>query len=746
MLFQRLLRSRTAGTSLLASLTLLLGSASPSVAQHPPVVRGVVVDAASALPVPGARIEVTDGALETTSAGDGRFVLRGLAPGQRTLRATALGYEPRTVVVEARNGGSLELRVELAPRPLRLAGVDVDVAAPEDLAGVRVVGREEIEAAAGDDLGGLLDGLPEVTVLRRGPGGDTRATIRGGDPDEVLVLLDGMPLNSPLTGAVDLSTVPLSAVERIFVIPGARSARYGPRALAGVILIEARRYEATDLSAASSVGSRGRWTLEGSAGGVLRSDGPDDGTTWRGGVSARWRSSDGDFVHPVPEVRGGGRTRRRNADESTLDVTGVGTLERPSVTVRARGHVQRSGRGMPGPVVRPSPDARRRHERLAMHASVASPDGRWEVRVDGQREAGTYRDPDPPAGPAYDDRTSLRSFGASALGRVRAGGGRIETGGEVRRDRISSSMLASGAPGERTTAALWTTGRWRHRAGERWMLAASPALRADWSSLDDRLVLSPRLGLGVTRAPVSFRLSVGNAYAPPTLADQFFREGVRVRPNPELRAERVRGEVEATAEVTDRRIGPLRVDVRLSGFRSDVDGRILWMPDHRFVWRPENFDVERRGWEAEVEARWRADGPRATASVSRALTRYRGPALTGPVAYRPTETARLSAAAPVGPASVEIDGRYVGARRTVPGSPLNALDPYWSADLSIRGRVSLGSWTIEPGLRIENVFDRAVEMFPDFPLPGRGWRLEIRAGPGDGAAGPAPDPAPSSDR
>ena len=73
----------------------------------------------------------------------------------------------------------------------------------------------------------------------------------------MLVLLDGAALNSPLTGVADLSTVDLASVARIVVIPGSQSARYGPQALGGVVLLESR--EARPASGAVTAGA-GSWS------------------------------------------------------------------------------------------------------------------------------------------------------------------------------------------------------------------------------------------------------------------------------------------------------------------------------------------------------------------------------------------------------------------------------------------------------------------------------------------------------
>ncbi len=76
----------------------------------------------------------------------------------------------------------------------------------------------------------------DVTNLG-GEGQLSTLSIRGSSAEQVAVFVDGVRLNSSTFGAVDFSTIPLDAIERIEVIRGATSARFGTDAIGGVINI-----------------------------------------------------------------------------------------------------------------------------------------------------------------------------------------------------------------------------------------------------------------------------------------------------------------------------------------------------------------------------------------------------------------------------------------------------------------------------------------------------------------------------
>ncbi|MBN9424760.1 MAG: hypothetical protein BGO63_13070 [Candidatus Accumulibacter sp. 66-26] len=72
----------------------------------------------------------------------------------------------------------------------------------------------------------LLDQIPGVYVRRMsGSGHYTTASIRGSAPSQVNIYIDGVPLNTASETAADLSTLPISNVERVEVYRGTTPAR-----------------------------------------------------------------------------------------------------------------------------------------------------------------------------------------------------------------------------------------------------------------------------------------------------------------------------------------------------------------------------------------------------------------------------------------------------------------------------------------------------------------------------------------
>lgn len=88
----------------------------------------------------------------------------------------------------------------------------------------------------------VLQTLPAVQNAQSGVGQVAGVFVAGSASDQVLVLLDGMPLNDPTSpgGAFDFSRIPLSVLEKIEVIPQNEAVRFGFGALGGVILLTTR--------------------------------------------------------------------------------------------------------------------------------------------------------------------------------------------------------------------------------------------------------------------------------------------------------------------------------------------------------------------------------------------------------------------------------------------------------------------------------------------------------------------------
>lgn len=133
------------------------------------------------------------------------------------------------------------------------------------LAPVTVVTREDIDHWRSNTVIDVLRRLPGVDVAQNGGMGQQSSLfIRGTESRHVLVLIDGVRLNQAgISGSSDMSQIPISLIQRIEYIRGARSAVYGSDAVGGVINIITRRdNDGTTLNA--GIGSYGYQNYNGS--------------------------------------------------------------------------------------------------------------------------------------------------------------------------------------------------------------------------------------------------------------------------------------------------------------------------------------------------------------------------------------------------------------------------------------------------------------------------------------------------
>jgi len=136
---------------------------------------------------------------------------------------------------------------------------------------ITVVTREEIEQLQLSTVAEVLESVPGVTVMRNGqPGGQTSVFMRGAKREHTLVLIDGVRVNNAFNGGFNFVDLAVDNVERIEVVRGPQSSRYGSEALGGVINIVTKRGAAVPTGAASlELGSNSSVRARGAAAGNL---------------------------------------------------------------------------------------------------------------------------------------------------------------------------------------------------------------------------------------------------------------------------------------------------------------------------------------------------------------------------------------------------------------------------------------------------------------------------------------------
>ena len=124
---------------------------------------------------------------------------------------------------------------------------------------VSVLEHTDIEHAPVQSINDLLKYAVGVDVRQRGPiGAQTDISIRGGNYEQITILLNGINICDPQTGHNSFDyPVDISDIERIEVLEGPAGRVYGTSSLVGAINIVTKQASATSLDAHAEGGSYG---------------------------------------------------------------------------------------------------------------------------------------------------------------------------------------------------------------------------------------------------------------------------------------------------------------------------------------------------------------------------------------------------------------------------------------------------------------------------------------------------------
>ncbi|MEG1679352.1 MAG: TonB-dependent receptor plug domain-containing protein, partial [Stenotrophomonas sp.] len=131
----------------------------------------------------------------------------------------------------------------VAPPAFTLGSVDVHAErGTSSTVAERALDADRIQQLDRNTVGDAVSVLPGVSLARNSRNEDM-VYLRGFDPRQVPVFLDGVPLYVPYDGYVDFGRFTTFDLARIEVASGAASLLYGPNILGGAINLISRRPE-----------------------------------------------------------------------------------------------------------------------------------------------------------------------------------------------------------------------------------------------------------------------------------------------------------------------------------------------------------------------------------------------------------------------------------------------------------------------------------------------------------------------
>ena len=243
----------------IAFLSFLFVVLSGSAVAQSGAIRGFVIDEADGQPIPGVNVTVEDPDGELTGAAtnlDGFYTIAGLDPGDFVLRATFVGYETYVDTLQIA-AGVMQLDIELRESTIELDEALVESertsGAANVTAGLQRIRVEDVALIPAPDVSGdlanYLTTLPGI-VTSGDRGG--QLFIRGGEPTQNLVMLDGMPVYQPFHVLGFYSAFPNDILSTADVYAGGYNARFGGQ-LSSVLDVTSRNGNNRRFSASASV-------------------------------------------------------------------------------------------------------------------------------------------------------------------------------------------------------------------------------------------------------------------------------------------------------------------------------------------------------------------------------------------------------------------------------------------------------------------------------------------------------------
>jgi vitamin B12 transporter len=140
--------------------------------------------------------------------------------------------------------------------PIVVTATRTAQSADATLASVSVIDRAEMDRRQSRTMTDVMRGLPGVDVASNGGlGHNTSIYLRGARPDHTLLLIDGVRIGSASSGFLPWASIPLGQVERVEVVRGPSSSRYGSEAIGGVVQVFTRRGEVGPLKPRLLIGA-----------------------------------------------------------------------------------------------------------------------------------------------------------------------------------------------------------------------------------------------------------------------------------------------------------------------------------------------------------------------------------------------------------------------------------------------------------------------------------------------------------
>lgn len=727
--------------------TILLSTVLFSTAQTQSTIKvvGVVLDAETRQPLPGANILVQGTGWGTSANPQGLYQLENVPEGIYTISAAHIGYARQTFR-DVRIPRDLPVRLNFYLKPKIIQMKALEISADRWQNGLRtdqvVIKQDEIEDSNYQSVGEILEQVPGLEIENTGTvGSSKKISIRGSQSNQVLVLLDGIPLNDESGGSVDLATIPTNIIEKVEVHKGGNSARFGSGAIGGVIRISTKSRFKQQFQVNSSLGSFGAVNVEPNFSGNYGNFGYF--------ISYNFIRSNGDYPFEYRDSKDVlVRETRINADYLSQNGFVRLNYKRQAHTFSVQMQQLNSDRGLPGKINGWTAYARAKKEQRIWGGEYKFNNRKLNFKL-------SYRNSDEntensnlyPADADKRDRnypkyhyqyrlknhvlnTTIDYVPANWLHLTLGYTGRLLN---YRNENLRPSLTPPVTEAEDLAHGVFLTQEYKLTyPNQAVQLSLTPAIRYDelriksgsFKRFDHQW--SPGLNAFFSwgrKRQIYTKAGTSHSFRVPTFADLFYQEA-RIEGKPDLLPEKSRNYDYGAGWQIDTSI---KFSGEVTHFHYTIDDLIVWRLGSFEVFRPFNTNAEISGEEYSFSVQ--APNDRITLEIGYTdllpLNKNKNETTYDKIIpYRPQSSLKAGLGVNFESWHLKLNYREVGAR-FITEANTKEMPPYAAWDANLVWNRKISGLELRWKFSIFNLTDEKYEIIRDMPLPPREWRFGV---------------------
>jgi len=707
-------------------------------------IEGYIYDE-NGMPLAGADVAVVGTGYGAATDAIGYFNIENLFTGEYRVQVSYVGYKSETranIIVSKDVPATLFFKLV----PLITTTTEIVVEADREIDQLTKISinitAEDIEKSSARTLGELLIQIPGISIIDEGAGsGQKRISIRGSNPNQVLVMLDGIPLNDPLTGEVDLNLIPVSIIESVSIKKGGNSAESGSGSIGGSVEITSRQEFLDEITFAANAGSFGARGLQPSLSGKL------SGINYYVGYEIRTEEGDYPYTYQKPdgEIVTDNRLNAGFKSEQYFVKLGfISGAHKAAIQL----NIFDSQRGLPGTVYFLTPYALADVTRkiVAGNYTYKSNQAMLALQLSAHNNRSEYENlwpPDPPLKyktvPPYHRRYEVTSYQGQLNGSYKwLAQNQATIRLSYRRDIFRDENLL--IPGldpisetDNRQFGIALENDWDFPSPD-WIQHSRLLIAGRYDHIRflntsrDRTdeYFSPRIGILIGHHDewiLNFSANLGKSFRSPTFGDLFYQD-FRVRGNADLLPEK---SLDFDISLNIGLPWLHQPEFGITYFRQNLENLIIWELGSFATWQPVNLDAFIDGWEYTLQ--WDIWPQYLSLHLDHTFLNARdrsGRHTTNDkfLTYRPRHTTKMKIEFRYQPFTLQYFKRIVGERYVTPANTVS-LPGYTADDVSLLAGFPVGNLDFVLKLMILNLFDTRYEIIEHAPLPGRHWRTGI---------------------